>query len=183
MVDKNKGFEEKFAFPKGVNASVLNGIVTLKGPKGETSKSFLHPKVDVKVENNEITFSTEKDKQVEKKLIQTYKAHIKNLSKGVVEGHIYKLKICSGHFPMNVSIKNNIIEIKNFIGEAVPRTLELTQGVDVKLEGDKITVTGVNKEKTSQMAASIEKLTRRNGFDRRVFQDGIYITEKDGKKL
>lgn len=184
MEEKNKGFEEKFSLPEGVSATMSNGIITIKGSKGEVSKSFLHPLINIKINNNnEIIFSTIKDKQVEKKLIQTYLAHLKNLSKGVVQGHKYVLKICSGHFPMNVSIKNNVLEIKNFIGEAVPRNIVLDTTVDTKIEGDKIVVTGVNKEAVSQMAANIEKLTRRNGFDKRVFQDGIYIIDKDGKTM
>ena len=84
---------------------------------------------------------------------------------------------------MNVSLKGQNFEIKNFIGEAFPRKLVLKENVTVKIEGDSITVTGINKELVSQTAASIETLTRRNGFDKRRFQDGIYITVKDGKQL
>ena len=46
-----------------------------------------------------------------------------------------------------------------------------------------IEVEGTDKELTSQQAASIEQLTRRPGYDKRVFQDGIYIIEKDGKRI
>jgi large subunit ribosomal protein L6 len=103
--------------------------------------------------------------------------------KGVQEGFTYKLKICSGHFPMSVALKGNTFEIKNFIGEKVPRTLKIKQGADVKIEGDQITVHATDKELAGTTAGAIEKLTRRPGFDKRIFQDGIYITEKDGKKL
>jgi large subunit ribosomal protein L6 len=44
-------------------------------------------------------------------------------------------------------------------------------------------VEGIDKELTSQTAALIEKLTRRPGFDKRIFQDGIFMIEKDGKPL
>ena len=53
----------------------------------------------------------------------------------------------------------------------------------MKLNGEMISVTGINKEIVSQAAADIEQLTRRVGFDRRIFQDGIYIVEKDGKVI
>ena len=82
---------------------------------------------------------------------------------------------------MNVSIKDKTFEIKNFIGEKVPRVLKIKDTVDVKLEGDMVIVESISKECAGQMAASIEQLTRRPGFDTRVFQDGIFITYKDGK--
>ena len=53
----------------------------------------------------------------------------------------------------------------------------------MKINAPEIVVEGINKELTSQTAASIEQMTRRPGFDKRIFQDGIYITEKDGKKI
>ena len=84
---------------------------------------------------------------------------------------------------MNVSVKGLKLVVKNFIGEAVPRTLLFKEGATVKVEGDIIIVTGINKEIVAQAAASVEQLTRRVGFDRRIFQDGIYIVEKDGKSL
>jgi large subunit ribosomal protein L6 len=84
---------------------------------------------------------------------------------------------------MNVSIKGQTLEVKNFIGEVVPRSYSFSKDVDVKLNGEMISVTGINKELVSQTAGSIEQLTRRVGFDRRIFQDGIYIVDKDGKLM
>lgn len=175
---------EKFTFPNTVSMTLLDkNVLLVKGPKGEVSKSFLHPLFQVSIEGNELIFIAEKFSKIEKKLMQTFLAHANNLAKGVVDGCEYKLKICSGHFPMNVSLKGNVLEIKNFIGEAVPRKIIIKEGIKVSVEGDKIIVTGVDIGTTSQMAASIEKLTRRNGFDKRNFQDGIYIIEKNGKKI
>ncbi len=180
---KAENVNETISLPEGVTAQATQGMLTIKGPKGEVQRNFLHPKVFVSATQADVVFDVKLFGKAEKKILNTFKAHVKNFIKGVTEGHEYKLRICSGHFPMNVSIKGNGLEVKNFIGEAVPRTLTFKEGTDVKLDGDIITVTGINKEVVAQGAASIEKLTRRNGFDRRRFQDGIYITEKDGKKL
>jgi large subunit ribosomal protein L6 len=121
--------------------------------------------------------------QREKRSARTMEAHIKNMFKGVQNGHTYRLKICSGHFPMSVTVKGNAVEIKNFIGEKVPRTTEICADVHVKIDGDQIVVDGIDKEKVSETAARIEQITRRPGFDPRIFQDGIYIIEKDGKTV
>ena len=181
MTDKNT--TQSLVCPEGVSAQVENSVLSVTGSKGVVTRNFLHPKVIISAKGNGIDFSSKKFTLNEKKIMNTYKAHVRNMFKGVTEGHEYKLKICSGHFPMNVSLKGSTFEVKNFIGEAVPRLLVIKQGAEVKVNGDTIVVTGIDKELVAQTAASIETLTRRNGFDRRVFQDGIYIIEKDGKAI
>ncbi len=178
-----ENIKETVAIPEGITVKVESGIITVTGPKGEVSRKLLHPRVEMAVSSEGVEFFAKKFSKTEKKLMKTYLAHVRNLFKGVTEGHEYKLKICSGHFPMNVSIKGNKLEIKNFIGESVPRTIEFKEGIKVNVKGDEIVVSGINKELVSQAAASIEQLSRRSGFDRRRFQDGIYLTEKDGKEL
>jgi large subunit ribosomal protein L6 len=169
--------------PEGVQAQVSESVLSVTGTKGTVTRNFLHPRVVIGVENNEVQFVAKKYTQNEKKIMNTFKAHVNNMFKGVTEGHEYQLKICSGHFPMNVSLKGKTFEVKNFIGEAVPRHLTIKDGAEVKINGDIIVVTGIDKELVAQTAASIETLTRRNGFDRRIFQDGIYIINKDGKAI
>lgn len=173
--------KESITVPEGVTAQydLETKLLTLKGKKGELSRTLHHPKITIKVEDSVIEFSSLKGTQREKKQLLTFVAHAKNLIKGVTEGFTYELKICSGHFPMSVSIKEKKFEIKNFIGEKVPRRLTIKDSVDVKLEGEKITVSGIDKEAVGQVAGDIECLTRRPGFDVRRFQDGIFIVKKE----
>ena len=103
--------------------------------------------------------------------------------KGVAEGHVYRLKICSGHFPMNVSVSGNEFSVANFLGEKTPRKLSVKEGASVKVEGQEVVVESMNKELAGQTAADIELLTKVKGRDRRIFQDGIFIINKDGKEL
>lgn len=158
-------------------------VLTVKGPKGELKKRISDSNLILEQEANNIKLSYEKNNKENKKNLFSTKAHLKNMIEGVTKGFKYTLKICSGHFPMTVSMKNTTFEIKNFIGEVVPRRLEIKEGATVKVSGDIITVEGVDKEIAGQVAASIEKLTRRPGFDKRIFQDGIYITDKNGKNV
>jgi large subunit ribosomal protein L6 len=84
---------------------------------------------------------------------------------------------------MNVSVSNDEIIIKNFLGEKVPRTLALKAGATVKVEGDTVVVESPSKEIAGQVSADIELLTRRIGYDGRIFQDGLWITSKGGKDV
>ena len=51
------------------------------------------------------------------------------------------------------------------------------------MDGENITVESADKELAGQTAADIETLTKRPGFDKRIFQDGIWMVSKGGKEL
>ena len=180
---KTENLEQTITLPEGVSAQTQGFNLTLKGEKGELTRRFASKRVTLTQEGADLTIKAPLATKKEKMLLNTFAAHIRNMIRGVTQGHNYELKVCSGHFPMNVSVKGNTFEVKNFIGEAVPRTMAIPQGPEVKVEGDKILVSGIDKELVAQVAARIENLTKRPGFDTRIFQDGIYIVEKDGKKL
>ena len=169
--------------PQGINVSVDHGIIKIKGKKGEATRTMYHPRYTITLQGQEIVLAAKRNTKRERRLLATCQAHIKNMFKGVTEGHVYKLKICSGHFPMNVSISGKEFVIKNFLGEKVPRTLSLQDDVSVKINGQEVIVEGISKERTSHVAAEIEQLTRVTNKDLRVFQDGIYITHKDGRAI
>jgi len=182
-INKSKELSIELKLPKEIQAQLDGGVLSLKSPKGEVKKNFLNKNITIKCMDDTITLKAPKFNKVNKKLIKSCNAHIRNMIVGCLDGHKYTLKICSGHFPMNVSVNNNQLIVKNFLGEKVPRTLDLKNGADVKIEGDVIIVESINKEIAGQVSADIETLTKRTGYDGRVFQDGIHITNKDGKKI
>ncbi|MEK6827985.1 MAG: 50S ribosomal protein L6 [Nanoarchaeota archaeon] len=166
-----------------VSASINGKMLLIKGPKGEVNREIKQRNISIRIDNKKIILESKSGKKEDKKTIGSLVAHIKNMVKGSSQSHVYTLKICSGHFPMNVSISNNKLVVKNFLGEKVPRVLYLKAGADVKIEGDLIYVASANKEIAGQVSADIEQLTRRPGYDTRIFQDGCYIISKDGKEL
>ena len=178
-----KEIVEKIKIPDEVSIEIEGYKVIVKGPKGTVSREFLYPNIDVKKEGGNLSLISKNATKREKRMIGTFKSHIKNMIKGVKEGINYKLKVCSTHFPMNVSVSNNEFIVKNFFGERSPRKLKIIDGVDVKVEGDIVIVSGIDKELVGRTASSIELLCRITDKDRRIFQDGIYIIEKDGKKI
>jgi large subunit ribosomal protein L6 len=158
-------------------------MITIKGAKGENKRKLFDPKVKIEKKGNSIFVYALNATKKEKKMVRTFGAHIKNMVKGANERFVYKLKVCSGHFPMTVTVTKNEFSVKNFLGESIPRIIKLKQGVDVKLEGDIVTVESTDKELAGQTAADIEQLTRITNRDRRIFQDGIWLIEKFGKLI
>ena len=174
---------EKIEIPEGVTVTLTKGSIQAKGPKGELTRAFVDPQITITQEEVNIIFQAKKASKREKRTIGTYCSHLKNMLHGVSEGHHYKLKICSGHFPMNVSVSGDKLNVKNFLGEKIPRVAKILPGADVKVEGDIITIESNDKEAAGQTAANFEQLTRITNRDLRIFQDGIYITVKDGKEI
>lgn len=175
-----KKIEERVEIPEGVDASVGERIINAKGPKGSSQRKWNDQKIKVSIEGREIVFMvTDKPSKRERRSVGTLVAHTKNLLRGAKDGFNYKLKICSGHFPMNVSVAGKEFVVKNFLGEKTPRKVGITPGVKVVVQGTEVTVEGVDKEQVAQTAADIEQLTRRTNYDKRIFQDGIYIVHKD----
>ena len=174
---------EEIEIPEGVEIEADKGVIKVKGPKGELSRGFKFPRINASVEEKNLVLTAKNATKREKTQMGTMEAHIENMIKGVTEGHIYKLKICSGHFPMNVSISGDMFTIKNFLGEKVPRTLKLKEGATVKIEGTEVMVESIDIETAGQVAADIEQLTKVANRDIRIFQDGIYIIQKAKKQL
>ncbi|MBT3721184.1 50S ribosomal protein L6, partial [archaeon] len=169
--------------PQGINVEIEGLEYSFSGPKGKVTKKFNNPSVQIQKQDNMIKIFAKSASKKEKAVLKAYKAHILNAFKGCNEPFLYKLKICSGHFPMSVAVNNNRLVIKNFLGEKVPREVQLNSDAKVKIDGANIYVESSDKEKAGQAAATIEQATRRPGFDKRIFQDGIYITDKAGKEI
>ncbi len=174
---------QEIGLTEGVTVTLEGLSLTVKGPKGEISREFAHPRVEIKMDGGKVILSATKGTQREKKLIATFTSHIRNMIAGVVEPHLYKLKICSGHFPMNVSVSGQNFTVKNFLGEAVPRKVMMPEGVKIKVEGTEVIITSSDKEIAGKAAARVEQLCRITDRDRRIFQDGIYMIHKAGKDI
>ncbi|RLG58707.1 MAG: 50S ribosomal protein L6 [Candidatus Hydrothermarchaeota archaeon] len=169
--------------PEGVEAEVKGDLVIIKGPKGELKRRLFYPGVEIKKEGSKIVVRTLGIRKRQRAMLGTYVAHINNMIKGVTKGFEYKLKILYSHFPISVKVSGDEVIVENFLGEKVPRKTKIFGNCTVEVKGNEIIVKGINKEEVGQTAANIEQLTRVKDKDPRVFQDGIYLIERDGVKI
>lgn len=99
------------------------------------------------------------------------------MAQGVTHGFEARMKVVAAHFPMKVAVKEHHIVIENFLGEK-SRTAAILPGVEAKVDGEFVILSGPDIERVGQSAANIERTTKIRDYDPRVFQDGIYIIEK-----
>lgn len=180
---KLKNYKEEIEVPEGVILKKEGECIIVSKGKAVIKKKFNDPRLKIRVEGNKLSVEAGTLTRKEKMQIGTFIAHMKNMIKGIEQPYVYKLRVCSGHFPINLSVTGRNFTVKNFVGEKVPRVLELKEGVDIKIEGSEIIVSSPDKELAGQTAGAIELLCRRPGFDPRIFQQGIYIIEKAGKPV
>ncbi len=169
--------------PEGTSVDIGKNLITTKGERGELSKDLKTGKIKVSKKDNKIILSSESSRRKDISLLGTLRGSIKNMVHGVSDGIKYKLRIVYSHFPMSIKVQGNKVVIENFLGEKYPRRADILEGVNVEVTGQDVAVSGIDKENVAQTAANIEQATRIKDLDPRVFQDGCYIVEKDGKPL
>jgi large subunit ribosomal protein L6 len=177
-----KTLKKTVAIPEGTSVELELPKVIVQGPLGKSEREFRSEGVELKKTDNKIVIECAAATKKEKKEMNSIAAHIANMIIGVAKGFEYRLQVCSIHFPITVKLDNekNALVIKNFLGERKDREVELSPDIKTTIEGDIITLNGLDVEKVSQFAADIETATKIKARDRRVYQDGIFIISKAG---
>lgn len=183
MAEKKEKNSVEVEIPQNVEVTVEGKKVTVSGEKGSVARQFKNPTLAFSKKDKSLNIRIKSSKKRDLACLGTVRGHIKNMIDGVNSGVTYNLRIVYAHFPMTVSVSGNQVLINNFLGEKSPRRAEIIEGVQVSVKGQDVTVTGVSLESVSQTAANIEQATRIKDLDPRVFQDGIYMTVKNGKPI
>jgi len=178
-------YEKEVEIPENVQVEIAGTTVKISGTKGTLERSF-KGLFSIKIEKSDkkIKVSTGSDIRKSKAVVGSIIAHIKNMFHGVTEGYSAELKVIYSHFPATVKIGDRKVLIQNFLGEKTPRISKIV-GDDTKVEvkGADILVSGTDIESVGQTAANMEQATKIRKHDRKVFQDGIYITKKPKGKI
>ena len=170
--------ETRIEIPEDVTAEMDHLDITVEGPNGSVSRRLWYPDITVSVEDGEVVVSAEIEDAKTTSTVGTFESHVRNMFHGVTEGWEYHMEVFYSHFPMQVDVEGNEVVISNFLGERHPRRATIRGDTEVRIDGEEITLTGPSIEDVGQTAADVEQLTRVKDKDTRVFQDGVYITQK-----
>ena len=125
---------ETVKLPETVNADIDGYRVKISGPKGDVIRRMASKLVSIKVEDNKVILIPASQNRKCRRVANTFRAHIKNSIRGVMHGFEYKLKICSGHFPMNVTVDKSYVKVSNFLGEKMPRLGRIIEEIKVRVD-------------------------------------------------
>jgi len=142
--------------PNGVEAKVEGNLVSVKGPKGELNQE-LHPLVSVEIKENILTVKV-KDETIksQRALWGLFASLIKNMVIGVTDGFEKKLEINGVGYKAAVSGRKLTLNV----GFSHPVEYDIMDGVDIKVEGNVITINGIDKQSVGETAAQIRKVKK-----------------------
>jgi len=164
--------------PDDVTATKDHLDLSVEGPEGSVTRRLWYPDVSVEVDGGTVVIESEEEDAKTNATVGTFESHVRNMFHGVTEGWEYTMEVFYSHFPMQVRAENGEVVIENFLGEKAPRTTEIHGDTSVDVDDEVLHLSGPSIEDVGQTAADIEQLTRVQDKDTRVFQDGVYITEK-----
>jgi len=176
-------YKESVNIPEGIECKLEDFKLECNKGDRSFSKKIAINGINIVIKDGEISIVCDKANKGTIKSIKSNIVHILNGFKGLEEDFVYELEICNVHFPMTVKVENDSVVISNFLGEKTLRTSKILEGIKVDVKGKEIIVSGSDISKAGQTAANLEKATKVKGRDRRVFQDGIFMTKKPGREI
>ena len=144
------------AIPEGVTVTVAEGNkVTVKGPKG-TLERVLPAEMSIKVEDGHVVVTRPNDLKKMKSLHGLTRTLISNMVTGVHTGYEKVLEVNGVGYRCSKSGKKLTLNL----GYSHPVEMTDPEGLEAVVDGNKITVKGIDKEKVGQYAAEIRDKRR-----------------------
>ena len=141
------------AVPAGVTVEIAeNNHVTVKGPKG-TLERTLPSEMDIKLEGAEVIVTRPNDLKKMKSLHGLTRTLIHNMIIGVTEGYVKDLEVNGVGYRAQKQGNKLVLAL----GYSHPVEMVDPEGIEVKVDGNKISVVGIDKEKVGQYAAEIRE--------------------------
>ena len=171
--------KKPIAVPSGVDFSVKDNVVTVKGPKGTLTKEF-NKNITIKLEDGHITVERPNDEPFIRAIHGTTRALINNMVKGVHEGYRKTLTLVGVGY--RAAAKGKGLEIS--LGFSHPVIIDEIPGITFSVEKNTtIHIDGIEKELVGQVAANIRAKRPPEPYKGKgVKYADEHIRRKEGKK-
>lgn len=164
--------------PEGVEVSVENNKVTVKGPKGEL-KRIIRPEIRIEKKNDEIIIGLNKETKKGNAFWGLSRTLIFNMVEGVTKGYEKKLEIQGVGYKANLDGEDLVLNV----GFSHPVRVNKIEGINFKVEKNIITVSGFDKELVGQITAKIRKIKKPEPYKGKGIRYlGEEVRRKAGKK-
>ena len=138
--------------PAGVELTQKDGVVTVKGPKGTLTEN-VDRLITVKVDGNKVELTRANEENETKAKHGLYRALINNMVIGVTEGYTKTLEVNGVGY--RAAKQGNKLNLS--LGYSHPVDMVDPEGITTTVDGNKIIVSGIDKEKVGQYAAEIRE--------------------------
>lgn len=163
--------------PSGVTVNLDGHTITVKGPKGELTRE-LHSNIDVKVEDDQITFTRPDDNKFNRSIHGTTRSVVANMVEGVTNGYKKQLQLIGVGYRAQLQGKKLVLNV----GLSHPVEFESDE-VDFEVPSNtEITVSGINKERVGELAANIRAVRPPEPYKGKgIRYVDEYVRRKEGK--
>ncbi|MES2134849.1 MAG: 50S ribosomal protein L6 [Patescibacteria group bacterium] len=164
--------------PANTHVSVAEGVLTVKGPLGSITKP-VHSMVAIAVDGSSVTVTPANTSKLARSLWGTFASHIKNMVAGVNKKYEKKLTLEGIGYRVEVQGKN----MKFAVGFSHPVILPIPAGIEVAVEKNQITVSGIDKDEVGQFSAVVRAVKKPEPYKGKgIRYEGEYVRRKQGKK-
>ena len=137
--------------PSGVEVTVNDTVVSVKGPKGDLSET-LDPRIITAVDDGVVTLTRADEERETRALHGLSRALVNNMVIGVFEG--YQKELTAVGVGYRAALKGKTLELQ--VGFSHPVTVEAPDGIEFEVpEPTKIFVRGIDKQLVGQVAANV----------------------------
>lgn len=164
--------------PSNVTIDVQDHTLTVKGPKGELTRTF-DPQITINVEENEITFERPNNQKNVRALHGTTRALVNNMVLGVSEG--FKKTLLLQGVGYRAQAQGNKLTLN--VGLSHPAEFDIPEGIEVDLPSNtEINISGADKDLVGQFAANVREIRRPEPYKGKgVRYSDENIIRKEGK--
>lgn len=164
--------------PDKINVLLESNLLTIKGPKGQLSKSLPNTIIVIKEENT-IQVSAANKSIKSQQLYGLYRGLIANMIVGVTEGFKKKLNLQGVGYRSQVQGKKLILNV----GFSHSVEIDTPEGIDISVEANtSILISGLDKELVGQVAANIRAIRPPEPYKGKgIRYDGEFVRQKVGK--
>ena len=167
------------AIPSGVTATIDNGQLSVKGPKG-TLALQMRDEISYTLEEGAISIKPANATKAARAFWGMQRTLVQNLVTGVTEGFSKKLLITGVGYRANSQGKM----LKLQLGYSHDVDVAVPEGIEVKTpDQTTVEISGIDKQKVGQLAAEIRRWRKPEPYKGKgIKYDGEYIFRKEGKK-
>ncbi|KZZ85512.1 MULTISPECIES: 50S ribosomal protein L6 [Bacillaceae] len=164
--------------PSDVTIKMNENTVTVKGPKGELTRTF-HPDITISIEENILTVSRPSDHKDHRALHGTTRSIIGNMVEGVSKGFEKGLELVGVGYRASKSGNKLILNV----GYSHPVEITPEQGIEIEVPSQtKIIVKGTDKERVGAIASNIRATRPPEPYKGKgVRYEGEFVRRKEGK--
>ncbi len=167
------------AIPSGVTATIDNGTLSVKGPKG-TLTLGMSDLIDYKVDGEEIQVNPANDTKQARAFWGMQRTLVSNLVEGVTDGFTKTLVISGVGYRAQAQGK----KLKLQLGYSHDVDLDVPEGLEVKTpDQTTVIVSGIDKQAVGEFAANIRQWRKPEPYKGKgIKYQGEYVFRKEGKK-